>query len=200
MRARNCVLWLAGLCWVGSLPAQDPAVEDRLTRIEGQIRDLLAAQAEMQKRMAGLVRELSELRDQVRSGTGDYATQADLRRLADAVQEVDRKRREDYEKIAQEIQQLAKVLSSANPPARTSAPATEERTNRRRSTSPDAGGPVEKGYEYVVKPGDTLHAIVQAYREQGVNVTVAQVLKANPGLNPNRLQVGQKIFIPLPAE
>jgi len=31
-------------------------------------------------------------------------------------------------------------------------------------------------------------------------VTQSQVLKANPGLNPNRLLIGQKIKIPLPGE
>lgn len=169
-------------------------MEDRLTRIEGQIRDLLAAQAEIQKRMAGLVRELSELRDEVRSGTGEWATRAEVRRLGEAIQEVDRKRREDYEKIAQELQQLAKLLASGGG-GRSSRPSAEERTERRRS---DSDTTAELGYEYVVKPGDTLYAIIQAYREAGINVTLSDVLKANPGLNPNRLQVGQKIFIPQP--
>jgi LysM repeat protein len=31
-------------------------------------------------------------------------------------------------------------------------------------------------------------------------VTTDQILKANPGLNPNSLKVGQKIFIPAPAK
>ena len=55
-----------------------------------------------------------------------------------------------------------------------------------------------KGYEYEVKAGDTLSLIVQAYRKQGVKVTSALVIKANPGLNPNRLFTGKKIFIPDP--
>ena len=194
MKVWTWAVMLAGLCGAVPLQGQDPAVEDRLTRIEGQIRDLLAAQAEIQKRMAGLVRELSELRDEVRSGTGEWATRAEVRRLGEAIQEVDRKRREDYEKIAQELQQLAKLLAPGGG-GRSSRPSAEERTERRRSGS-DATA--ELGYEYVVKPGDTLYAIIQAYREEGINVTLSDVLKANPGLNPNRLQVGQKIFIPQP--
>ncbi|MCD6340109.1 MAG: LysM peptidoglycan-binding domain-containing protein [Verrucomicrobia bacterium] len=55
-----------------------------------------------------------------------------------------------------------------------------------------------KGYEYTVKPGDTLSAIVQAYRREKINVTIDAVLKANPGLDPRRLLPGQKIFIPDP--
>ncbi|MCS7090795.1 MAG: LysM peptidoglycan-binding domain-containing protein [Verrucomicrobiota bacterium] len=181
---------------------QDAALEERLNRMEGHIRDLLTAQADLQKRINTLVRELDELREQIRAGNGDRATQADLRRLSEAVQEVDRKRREDFEKIRQEIQHLAKVLVQPAPPSRTSTRGLEERPSVIRSASGTKTSTVaqsaEVGYEYVVKPGDTLHAILQAYREQGIQVSLTQVLQANPGLNPNRLQVGQKIFIPAP--
>ena len=50
----------------------------------------------------------------------------------------------------------------------------------------------------MIKPGDTLDAIVQAYKEKNIKVTVAQILKANPGLKPERLLIGQKIYIPAP--
>ena len=52
--------------------------------------------------------------------------------------------------------------------------------------------------EYVVQSGDTLDAIAQAYREKNIKVTVAQILNANPGLKPERMKVGQTIFIPAP--
>ncbi|MGA4578356.1 LysM peptidoglycan-binding domain-containing protein [Limisphaera sp. VF-2] len=204
MKARTWMLGCAALVWAAAVWAQDPALEERLNRMEGNIRDLLAAQAETQKRIATLVQELDQLREQIRSNHGDWATQSDVRRLTAALEEVDRKRREDYEKIHQELRNLAKVLASPAPTPRPATPTPAERETRRRPTpstgAGEAGGGVETGYEYVVKPGDTLSAIVQAYREQGVNVTVTQVLKANPGLNPNRLLVGQKIFIPAPQE
>lgn len=201
MKARNWTCAWIALALAGSIHAQDPALEDRLSRIEGNLRDLLAAQAETQKRIATLVRELDQLREQVRNSNGDWATQADLKRLGSAIEEVDRKRREDYEKIHREIRELAKILATPPTPARPSpAPAPEREQRRRPSPAPAQGSaPAQEiGYEYVVKPGDTLSAIIQAYREQGINVSMAQVLKANPGLNPNRLQVGQKIFIPAP--
>jgi len=49
-----------------------------------------------------------------------------------------------------------------------------------------------------VARGDTLSTIVEAYREQNIKVTLDSILKANPGLKPERLQVGQKIIIPAP--
>jgi Tfp pilus assembly protein FimV len=54
----------------------------------------------------------------------------------------------------------------------------------------------QKGYDYTIAPGDTLSAIAKAYRAQGVKVTTAQIIAANPKLNPNALIAGKKIFIP----
>jgi hypothetical protein len=54
----------------------------------------------------------------------------------------------------------------------------------------------EKGYWYEIKREDKLSVIVQEYRKKGVKVTLAQVKDANPDVNPNRLLVGQKIWIP----
>lgn len=56
-----------------------------------------------------------------------------------------------------------------------------------RSTIP----PTCDGLYYVVRPGDTLFSIANRY-----NVTVAQLIEANPGIDPNNLQVGQLICIP----
>jgi len=40
---------------------------------------------------------------------------------------------------------------------------------------------------------------VKAYKDNNINVTMDQVLKANPGLKPEKLRVGQKIIIPAPT-
>jgi len=65
-------------------------------------------------------------------------------------------------------------------------------------TADDPGTPAvsANGYDYEVKSGDTVGGIARKYQKQGVKVTVSQILKANPGLNPNALYVGKKIFIP----
>ena len=54
----------------------------------------------------------------------------------------------------------------------------------------------QNGYEYEVKPGDTLGLIIKAYRDKGVKVTLAQIKAANPKMNPEVLIPGHKIFIP----
>jgi nucleoid-associated protein YgaU len=50
------------------------------------------------------------------------------------------------------------------------------------------------GKTYVIKTGDTLYSISRA--RYGTNAHVKDILAANPGLNPNKLQVGQKIKLP----
>ncbi len=46
---------------------------------------------------------------------------------------------------------------------------------------------------YIIRPGDTLYRIAQMY-----NVTVEDILDANPGVDPRYLRVGQRICIPIP--
>jgi LysM repeat protein len=47
----------------------------------------------------------------------------------------------------------------------------------------------------IIRPGDTLYRIAQEY-----NVSIASILQANPGIDPNYLRVGQRICIPLPGD
>jgi nucleoid-associated protein YgaU len=48
------------------------------------------------------------------------------------------------------------------------------------------------GRLYTIQPGDTLSRIAARYQ-----VTLRQMLTANPGINPTRLQIGQQIVIPV---
>lgn len=62
---------------------------------------------------------------------------------------------------------------------------------------PAAPPQICRGFEYTVAAGDTLTSI--AFR---FNTTVAAILQANPGLNPDFIVIGQRICIPTlpPAE
>ncbi len=65
----------------------------------------------------------------------------------------------------------------------------------------DAAPPAkpQKGYYHIVENGETLTLICSAYREQGVNVTVSEIRKANGLTDKSVLKVGQKLFIPKPG-
>lgn len=44
---------------------------------------------------------------------------------------------------------------------------------------------------YTIRPGDTFYTLAIRF-----NTTVAAIERANPGVNPNQLQIGQEICIP----
>jgi LysM repeat protein len=174
--------------------AADAALEERFNQLSGKIEDLIAGQEAQRKRLADLAREVESLREQQsKPVANNYANQEDLKRLAEAVKEVDRKRMDDYGKIHDELLKLGKKLSLPPP--------SSGRTSRNTTPSGDdtaTPAPEKKGFEYTIQPGDTLSVIVQAYKEKNIKVTVDQILKANPGLKAERLSAGKTIFIPAP--
>lgn len=58
---------------------------------------------------------------------------------------------------------------------------------------PNTQPPACSGTIYTVMAGDTLFSIAGRF-----NTTVDAILRANPGLDPNRLFIGQQICIPMP--
>ncbi len=61
--------------------------------------------------------------------------------------------------------------------------------------SPPAYTPTPEMVPYIVQEGDTLYDIALRY-----GVTVEQLIEANDITDPNRLSVGQELFIPAPLE
>lgn len=177
-----------------ALRAQDAVTEERLSKLSGRLDDLAAAQEAFRAQIADLSREIQSLREQVARPSASYARPEDLNRLAEAVKEVDRKRMNDADKTQAELLRLRELLKTPMPP-----PRREPGTRPPKDTSSATGaGTSDRGFEYVIKSGDTLDAIAQAYREKNVKVSVSQILNANPGLKAERLRIGQKIFIPAP--
>lgn len=58
-------------------------------------------------------------------------------------------------------------------------------------TAPASSGGNVYGYEHVVRQGETLSTIAKAY-----NVSTKAIIDANNIKNPDRLSIGQKLFIP----
>lgn len=54
--------------------------------------------------------------------------------------------------------------------------------------------PCPNGFYYTIKEGDTLFNLSQQF-----GVSVEEIMRANPGIDPNRLQIGQSICIPRPV-
>jgi LysM repeat protein len=182
------VILIAAACNGGTSRAQDAATQERLDKLSGQIEDVIATQRAQQKQLESLAREIDSLREAAARHTGNYASQDDVKHLADAIKDVDRKRMEEGKNIAKQVQDIGAMITKEA--ARRPAPAPVETK---------ADKPVnEKGYSHTVQSGDTLSTIVQAYREKNVKVSTEQILKANPKLKPEKMKVGDKIWIPAP--
>ncbi|MBM3880295.1 MAG: LysM peptidoglycan-binding domain-containing protein [Verrucomicrobia bacterium] len=195
LRATLLLGWLAvlsGLCAARTW-AQNPAAEaaarqaeeERYLRLNAAIEDLQASFAALQRRVAALRDELQAAREEQAAAARTYVTRAELQDVIERLRELDRKREEDRKLILDEIRKLAQV-PLPEPPKRAAPP----------EPMPP---PAAKGYKYLIKQGDTLDAIIAAYRNNGVKVGLDQVLQANPGIKPTALQIGQEVFIPDPA-
>jgi LysM repeat protein len=194
---RKISLWLFILIFtVSRARAQDAGTQQQIDKLSGQIQDLLDAQAQQGKRLDALEKEISDLSDKVNSpAVNNSASADDLKTLAAQVQEIDKKRQDDNELILKQLDKLAK-LSGGAPTGHKSKPVVD--TTATTSNGDDSTTPAvpQKGYDYTIEPGDTISAIVKAYRARGVQVTTTQIIAANPKINPNALIVGKKIFIP----
>ena len=170
-----------------AVAAQQEA-EERYKQMAATVEEMKETQAAQQRKIAALAAELGKLRDDVVKANNNAATTDSLKRLADQIQEVDKKRVADNERILAEFAKLGKAIS-VTPPAH---PRT---TDTPINPLPVASG---EGFDYVIAKNDTLGDIVTAYRKQGINVTRKMVMDANPNVKWEALRIGQKIFIPKP--
>ena len=166
--------------------------EENYNSLKGHVEDLLAAQADRDKQLQSLRKEIEDLRQQTSKPTGNYASAEEVKQLAEAVRELDKKREADKELILKEMQNLGTAV--LKPASHTSTkPPVSDATSATPTVNAD-----QNGYYYVIKKDDTISLIAQAYHAQGVKVTTKQITDANPNVNPAKLHVGTKLFIPAP--
>jgi LysM repeat protein len=195
---RKISLWFFIFVFTASLAhAQDEAMTQQLEKLTGQIQDLLDAQAAQGKRLDALEKQIADLGEKLsQPAANDSASADDLKKLAAQVQEIDKKRQDDNILILSQLEKLAKA---GGVPVTPHKPATAVTPTTTTSTDNPTPGGKQNGYYYPIASGDTISAIAKAYRAKGgVKVTTDQILAANPELNPNKMIVGKKIFIPDP--
>ena len=188
-----------------AVQAQDAEKLEDIKRLNADMESLIGANARMQKEIASLSAAVQSVREENSAAASKNNVQEELRRLAEKLQEVDKKREADKQLILEKLSEFAKIISAGtssrtprNPPRETNSSGTGAETARTEKS------PVsDKGYEHLVQKGEYLSTIVQAYnekfKEKGMKtLSVQQVIDANPGLKPERLRVGQKVFIPQP--
>jgi LysM repeat protein len=167
-------------------------VEERYQRLSAEIRELQAANAALQKRLNTLSDEIQRIHEESSRSSLNFATKDDLNHFTEKLREVDQKREADNKRILETLEKIAKTP----PPSVTK---TDQEPTSAAKSRPEKRPQTEKGFWYEVRSKDKLSLIVQAYRQRGVKVTMQQVKEANPEVDPNKLLVGQKIFIPDPS-
>lgn len=163
---------------------------DQRTRTAVQEReDLLLLQEEIRRvaaRVEGLEMEVDRLqRDQSRGREearadrqSQQAEQARrLEEMESRVQALDRARETDRREIVQQLSGTIEQLMQ------------QVQTTRQAQTARQTHSGY--GYEHAVQAGETLSHIAAAY-----GVTTRAIINANNLQNPDRLRVGQKLFIP----
>ncbi|MBI1842068.1 MAG: LysM peptidoglycan-binding domain-containing protein [Verrucomicrobia bacterium] len=181
-------------------------LQQNMVTLSARVEELEASNQSLREKVANLQREMQQVREEARKLGDRSAIQDQIHKLADSVKEVDAKRRADNEKVLGELAKLGKQIADtpvAPPPTR-AVPVSNPRGD-----SPSAGTEkptrgvgdkgVERGIEYVIKPGDSLSAIVQACRAKDIKLTQRALKEANPDIsNWELLRPGKKIFIPVP--
>jgi len=194
---------------------QEAAERDRL--INSAIQDLQRTISNQQSdinrlktRNEELSREIRDVNVKFREAIGEAATQKQLQALVDSITKVDKNRLSDRDLFLEQLKEIKKIAAEKPAPViiTNPAPVVEPRPQR----TPDREEEVEPirdnpdGYhQYTIKPGDSLIAILSAYntvyKEEGrKTITLNDLKKANPKVNPNNIPVGKVIQIPIPAK
>jgi LysM repeat protein len=192
---RKILFGLIVFAFTASLsPAQDAATQQLIDEINGRIQNLTEMQAAQGKKIAALEKQISDLSDKLNQpAVNNSASADDLRKLAEQVKDLAKKQQSDNDLVLKELEKLAKGGGVSTPPH--SKPPVVSSEN----PAPAPAGGKQNGYYYPIKKDDNLTAIAKAYSaELKTKITVEQILAANPGLNPDKLIVGKKIFIPDP--
>ncbi len=176
--------------------AEKQEAEERYKTLSARLDSLEEAMQSHQQRMKALAEELRAMREdlsrQAQNNTLNAATQKRLENLAEKIEEVDRKRMADNEKVIATITAEIKRALSERPSGGTRGNPPPP------STTPKGGN--EPGYEYTVQANDNPYVIASKLAKRDIKVTSKQIMDANPGVNWNKLKIGQKIFIPEPKK
>ena len=177
-------------------------LDDRIRRQSAEIEDLKAMLNSLTESLGTLNKQvvaqneaMKKFAEAYKIALVDYARKDDLTGVTRSIKAVEDNREEDKKLFLNKFEELRKLILD-NPPK-----VIQVNTGGGASRSGTREEP--RGVEHKVEPGETLSAIITAYtnelkkRGSKASITLDLLKQANPTLNPDRIYVGQKIFIPI---
>lgn len=160
---------------IGEQRADTDTIKAEVYRLRDQV-------TEMRQSLSKLEEEIQSMKSVRGDEIKDSKNRLDEleRNLKTVESSHDQMKREIIDDLARKIEKLGGVMGTAS-----------GRASGKNSSGRSEGKKTERGYEHVVKQGETLSEIATAY-----NVTPGVIIKVNNLSNPNSLRVGQKLFIP----
>ena len=174
--------------------------EERGRRLAADLQSVQADNEALHSKITSMEQEIQSLREAVAHSGDNSANQDAFKRLAEKIEEVDKKRLEDKDVISEEIR---KAIGGLKESITATPAAPHESRPRPPASQPQESTAAVNGYSYTIADGDRLDLIVKAYNKDFVSkglkrITMKQAKEANPNVDWNRLKVGQKIVIPRP--
>jgi LysM repeat protein len=172
--------------------AQRQQQEQRWKKLSAQMEEMLASQEVMRERIKALEEEnrrlLKKINDSGSASVSPAALNKTVEQLEAQTRQVDKNRQKDFDRLNKRIDTAINKLERMikNLPAVGSG-------GGRPTASPSG-----KYYTHTIQSGQTISAVAAAFRKQGIKVFDDDIIAANPGIKPNKLQVGQVIKVPKP--
>lgn len=136
--------------------------------------------------------DMRQTQERLRRASGDLENlQMEIERLSAEVDQLRQLRDNDITALESKMQQLSATQARDKKEVIAALTQRIEQLLKNATQAAPTGGGNEYGIEHVVRAGETLSAIAKAY-----GVSTPAIISANKLKNPNRLKVGQKLFIP----
>ncbi|MBT5928335.1 MAG: LysM peptidoglycan-binding domain-containing protein, partial [Verrucomicrobia bacterium] len=158
--------------------------EERYRKLRAELEDAQAANISLMQRMEALEKENRSLRRDVAKIPTSPVSEDDLKKLSseliDRIKTVDKRRADDNKALVDQIKELVSAVNKLN----TKPVITTVKNDKPRRVP-------KKIAEVTVEPNYTISAIAEAYRLEGIDVTVAEILEANPQISdPRKIKIG----------
>jgi len=181
--------------------ARQKEIQEQLQIINSAIKDLMMTQDALQKRHDQLLDTVDSLQVAVRGiqkeldlHSTKFMTREQMAELRKAMKQLQSRQESIQKRILRDFEKLREdllTLPTPLPPVSQPPPKTDE-----------------SGFRHTIQAGETISKIVDAYNQhlksegKSGNITVKGVIShsENAGLEPRRLLVGNKIWLPIEAK